>query len=234
MRTRWRRGVETLSVVLRYFADRGVEAAEAAVGHWLMAASVRRGRILARRERERPHEKNHWFTRDEAVLVAAVTSLILPSEEQAPGAKEADVVVALDRLVARTPSRQEIYARGLLAFDEWSARQHHQRFADLSPGQQLVLLTRAEQVYAGVTTSPLLTARIARKLRIIYWKWRCPVVELLPHLSQDVCTVFYTNPVSWKWLGYDGPPMPRGYPDLLEREWQHSESDRERPERGLA
>jgi electron transfer flavoprotein beta subunit len=35
-------------------------------------------------------------------------------------------------------------------------------------------------------------------------------------LVDDVFQAFYTNEVSWVWLGYDGPPMPDGYPNLSE------------------
>lgn len=189
--------------------------------HGLRALAVlswRRRRALARRDRDRPREKGRWFTPAELAVASSLSSLIIPSDATGPGAAEAHVSTALDRLVAASGPRQDLYARGLLACDEWARREHGRLFAELTVDQQLVLLTWIDRLKANRLQATSLPGKVAGKAITLYQKWRCPLVELFPELVRDVQGAFYTSRVSWDWLRYDGPPMPAGYPDLRERE----------------
>jgi len=201
----------------RYLAGQFADLAEVQILHALSLVSWRRRRTLARRERERPHDSGRWFTPEEALVVEALASLIVPSDETGPGAKEVGVTASLDRLLAQSPSRQHAYRSGLLACDEWARRQHGRCFAELTVDQQRELLDWVDPAGSRPVKPSSLGHKVWRKATDVYRKWRCPFVELFPELARDVMGAFYTHPVTWHWLGYDGPPMPAGYPDLRER-----------------
>jgi hypothetical protein len=42
-------------------------------------------------------------------------------------------------------------------------------------------------------------------------------VDFFSGFVDDVFEAFYTSPVAWNLLGYDGPPMPLGYLDPTRR-----------------
>jgi hypothetical protein len=119
-------------------------------------------------------------------------------------------------LVASSQSRQILYAHGLFALDHLAHRKHRRKFVELTQEQQMGLLRKADQV-RHYPPRPSIIGKIARKAVMLYYKWRFPAVDLFPRLVQDVFQCFYTSQVSWIWLGYDGPPMPRGYPGLLDK-----------------
>jgi hypothetical protein len=189
--------------------------------YWLLTnSSYVRVRELRRRNRKRPRGTASWFSDEEAALVDVLASLIVPSDETSPGAREAEVVDTLDRMVVASPKRRELYWLGLYSFDEWARHQHGRSFLELPASVQLELLTEADQKQRKWGTSASLSGRIARNLvTFLHLAWRgvLPAIRLFPMLVADVQQAFYTSSVGWVWLGYDGPPMPHGYPDLSER-----------------
>jgi gluconate 2-dehydrogenase subunit 3-like protein len=204
--------------IARYLVGHAVDRLEVHLLRALTALSWRRRRALARRDRERPRETGRWFTPGELATVSSLSSLIVPSDENGPGATEADVPALLDRLVAASGPRQRLYARGLLACDEWARHEHGRLFAELPCDDQLALLKWIDRLRADRVRARSLTGKVATKAISLYHTWRCPLVELFPELLRDVQGAFYTSRISWEWLRYDGPPMPEGYPDLRERE----------------
>jgi Gluconate 2-dehydrogenase subunit 3 len=202
----------------RYLAGLAIDRLEVHVLRALTVLSWRRRRALDRRDRDRPRETGRWFTPGELAVVSSLSSLIVPSDATGPGAAEAHVSTALDRLVAASGPRQGLYARGLLACDEWARREHGRLFAELTTDEQLALLKWIDRLKADRLQATSLPGKVAAKAINLYHKWRCPLVELFPELVRDVHGAFYTSRVSWEWLRYDGPPMPAGYPDLRERE----------------
>ena len=202
---------------VRFLVARLSDAGERALGHTLALFSVARRRELARRERERGRQAGRWFTPAEAALVTALAALIVPSDEGGPGANEADLVRSLDRTVATSPAQQELYALGLLAFDEWARKIRGMTFVQLRPAEQLSFLQMLDEMHNRRSTRGPLASRLARKATVIYERWKYPSVELLRQLRRDALGAFYTSPVCWTWLAYDGPPMPHGYQDLRDR-----------------
>jgi hypothetical protein len=144
----------------------------------------------------------------------AIAATIIPSDETSPGAVEAGVVETLDHKLARSLPRQGLYARGLASCDRLSFRRHRRRYVDLTTHEKEDLLREIERYYSPGHTSAARTGRILRGLLRLYASVRFPVVQLFPVLLEDVMEAFYTHPVSWQWLNYDGPPMPQGYLDL--------------------
>ena len=201
----------------RHLAGKVIDLTEAGLVRVLALCSWRRRRELARSEQMRPRGDERWFTTSESALVAALASLIVPSDELGPGAREADVVTALDRLLSRSVPRRALYAKGLLGCDEWARREHGRAFVALTPERQLALLRQLDDICTRWPGAGSRMDQLRRRVILRYRAWRCPFFELLPRLVRDVLDAFYTSPVSWEWLGYDGPPMPQGYSDLLER-----------------
>ncbi len=173
-------------------------------------------RAAARRRPSHSNTEPHWLTEDERALLAALSTLIVPSDEMGPGASEAKVVETLDRRIASSPSRQGLYARGLAGFDRLSRKRHGLRFAELTAPQQTDLLREIDRLSDAKTDSISVVERRAGRLLRLYRIVRHPAVQLFPVLVKDVVQAFYTSPVSWEWLGYDGPPMPLGYLDVVQ------------------
>jgi hypothetical protein len=172
----------------------------------------------ASRDRARPLQSGHWFLAEELRLVSALAAVILPSDDRGPGATEAKIAQQLDvMLVAAPQQKQRDYARGLLSFDEWARRQHGRAVADLSYENQVALVTTIAAVNSAELASPSLLVKIRRKLTVLNQRrlGLFPAVPFLPLLIRDVMRLFYTSKTAWDWLGYDGPPMPKGYDDLM-------------------
>jgi hypothetical protein len=205
------------------------ETSMGAVATWLSPA--RGARELRRLEQNRPRDGERWFTREESALVEILASLVVPSDETGPGADQMgrmgpSAAETLDHLVRRSSRRQTLYARGLLALDRLARQQHRSRFVELSRDDQLRLLHFIDRLQLTWSSPRSLRDKIGSKIAILYRKWSgvYAAAELFPFLVQDVLQAFYSNRVSWTWLGYDGPPMPEGYP-LLQRRSQVSEAE---------
>ena len=199
-----------------------VEFTDTRVGEFVTTLSPTTARELARRQRERPAPGLEWFTADEAALVEVLAELILPSDDHAPGVAQLaqagrPAVATLDRLVAGSPHRQAVYARGLLAVDRLAQQTDDRRFVELAPARQRLLLQFVERVQERWTAPVSLAGKVRARIVMLYHKWRglFAAVELFRTLVRDVLQVFYTDRLSWEWLNYDGPPMPEGYPNVL-------------------
>jgi hypothetical protein len=175
---------------------------------------------LARRDQERPRAGGRWFTAHEYVLVGVLAALIVPSDETGPGAPEAGVADTLDGWLASSQKVRGLYASGLLAFDELAESEYGRQFTELERTEQTRLMHLVDQTYQQTKYAEGSTAdKVRRKLARVYYSWPAPgawggmgaAVDLFPQLVQDTMMAFYTNQVAWEWLGYDGPPFPRGY-----------------------
>ena len=172
----------------------------------------------------RLREGPHWFTANESALVEMLANLIVPSDDTGPGVAQLafagrPVVETLDRLVAGSRPRQAVYARGLLAMDRLARDAYRSKFADLSQQDRVRLLQLVDRVGRKWAKPDSLASKIGTRIIILYHKWSglYAAVEFFRTLVQDVLQTFYTDPLSWAWLDYDGPPMPEGYPGLIRR-----------------
>jgi hypothetical protein len=192
-----------------------LSGAEALLDH----LSWKQRREVSRRRRERPRGSGRWLRDDEITLVGTLAALIVPSDETGPGAHEAGVVQTLDRMLADSPPLQGLYERGLLVFDELAREQHGVSFVELTQDRKVQLLRDVDRLSQAVSETESMTAKIKSAVLTL----RCAAngslaaARLFPRLVGDVKQMFYTSPVGWEWLGYDGPPMPDGYPGLSPR-----------------
>ncbi len=191
-----------------------VGLAAAGIGGKVALDSQGRRALLAERERQRPTGGIAWATQAEYVLLGALASHLLPSDNAGPGAPEAQAVDVLDRLIATSAHRRALYAPGLLAFDELARRMHGVVFVELTRPEQLALLETVDQMQQNINRATIsLPDRVERKAQDLYHDWEGlgPALDLFPQLVSDVMQAFYSSQVAWDWLGYDGPPQPAGY-----------------------
>ncbi len=153
------------------------------------------------------------LTVDERALLAALCGVVIPCDESGPGAQEAGVAEALAAKIASQPQLQGMYSRGLRSFDAWAQHLHRRAFAKLPYDQQVQIVTQVDEIARDWSRSLSFSNKVFRKLRTIMQKRRglSDAVELFPRLVRDITEIFYTSPTAWQWLGYQGPPMPKGY-----------------------
>jgi hypothetical protein len=166
----------------------------------------------------------HWLTEEEHQLLSALASLIVPSDERGPGAREADVAARLDHSFLSSHERQCLYRAGLPAFQVLARRLYGQALADLPRHEQLVVLNTVERAHRQRNAGGAQWHhRIRRRLVGLLHAWRgwTDAVALFPILVTDVIETFYCSPTAWKWLGYPGPPFPRGWYPTLNGEASH-------------
>ena len=187
---------------------------------------LRHSRKVAKLNTGRPADGVSWFTPDESALLTVMASLIVPSDETSPGARDVEVVSIIESIVAKSPKRQLEYSSGLYSVAQWAMQEYGTAFTDLSQEDQLSLMTLIDQEYQNLTKNTTLFKKLFRKYRVLVSARRglLDAVEFFQTLVSDVFQAFYTSEVSWIWLGYDGPPMPLGYPDLSERKVRSDES----------
>jgi hypothetical protein len=201
-------------------ASAGLAIASVSLGKgWRFIAELKHSparAILSRREHERPTDGVLWFVPAEYALVKVLSSIIIPSGIDGPGAAEANVAEHIDRTVAKSgTSVKNVYANGLAAFDVAAERKYEKLFTELTPSQQIELCTLVGQANAVLNFDPSsLPLRAYRKLSFWYyfeWLDLRAAAELFDRLLLDTKVGFYTSKVAWDWLGYDGPPFPLGY-----------------------
>jgi hypothetical protein len=165
-----------------------------------------------------------WLSEEEYQLLEALASLIVPSDELGPGAHEAQVVAALEARLATSSERQQVYRSGLRSLEQITRRLCRQSLGDLPRPVQHAIFAALEQAHqkrhAGGTA---LHHRLRRKLRTWRYSRRgyTDAIALFPHLVRDVLETFYCSPVAWEWLGYQGPPLTRGWYLTLNSEADH-------------
>ena len=176
---------------------------------------------IVRRNASRGRGPFRWFTPEEAAVAEALAKVIVPSDDETPGTDEVGVldepaIVALDKLVAASSHRQQVYARGLLSFDRWALNERGRRFAELQEGDQIALFKAAQQLWERRNLGVSGIKRAWWKLKALgqVRKGVLFAADLYPQIRSDCLQVFYTSRVSWVWLEYDGPPMEKGYPSV--------------------
>jgi hypothetical protein len=194
----------------------------AASGGALLGSEVRRvesrvkERLATRSAREhgpgRPDDSGRLLTPRQRQLLEQLALIVIPKDESGPGASDANVVATIEARLTYAPSRRALYLRGLDGFDAAAKKRHGVSFEALTAQQQAELFEDA--VHPRITGIARFGGSVGWKMFRLYHAVRHPHAQLVPVLIQDVFEAFYTHPVSWEWLQYDGPPMPLGYPDV--------------------
>ncbi len=164
-------------------------------------------------------------------LVAAIAALIVPTDED-PGAAEAGVADYIDKLLAGSEKYQKQYLKGLEWLDNVSRDQYGKDFINLNVREQIELLVDIDETETRLY-SPVsgLLERIQRKLDVIWSTiFGVGLSSYFFHtIKKHVFLGYYSNPISWKAVGYYGPPQPVGYPDYSEPPSQKKYIDTMRP-----
>lgn len=166
-----------------------------------------------------PSSSTRFFNERQYALVATLAALIVPTDED-PGATEAGVVDYIDRLVAQSESKQTTYVEGLDWLDELSQKEYDKDFLSLGVREQIDLLRSIDEATAMRNRS--ISSFLERVDRKMDKTWDDLFgVGHVPRLFRkeirtDVFYGYYSNPISWKVVGYYGPPQPVGYPDYAE------------------
>jgi gluconate 2-dehydrogenase gamma chain len=163
-----------------------------------------------------PYNKNAlFFNEHQYALVATLAAIIIPTDDE-PGATEAGVVDYIDTLLAGSEKKQAVYDNGLKWIDKFSQKKYGsgKDFLNLSIGAQIGLLRLIDETYnmRHRSVSSLLQ-RVDRKIDKI-WDDLFGAGEnsrFFKIIHKDVLEGFFSNPVSWKAVGFFGPPQPVGY-----------------------
>ncbi len=166
-----------------------------------------------------PYNKNaRFFNEHQYVLVAALASVIVPTDDTA-GAAEAGVADYVDTIASKSEEMQKLYKDGLLSIDKISRRKFGKDYVQLDIARQIDLLRFIDNAEAmRVRPASNIIKRIDRKLDTL-WDDRFGAgacIAFFRKIRTDVFYGYYSSPVSWKVVGFYGPPQPVGYPDFAE------------------
>ena len=176
-----------------------------------------------RRNVQRSTNPKQWLTQEEACVAEALAKIVIPSDEEAPGIDEVSVlgpsaITSLDKMIRNCSFRQQVYAPGLLSFDVWSLRKHRCKFVDLSTEQQTNLFRAAQEIHESQQANHSVITKLWRRFGAPFAdvsRGTSYAAVLYPIIRADCLEIFYTSRVSWAWLEYDGPPMEKGYSNLI-------------------
>jgi hypothetical protein len=211
-----------LKLTTRYLQRLSANAIRPLLDGYLALLSSGLNKELARRSGERGRSSLRWFTPEEVAVAEALAGIIVPSDEETPGIDDVSVldppaIVSIDRMVSTSPGRQYLYSHGLLSFDLWALWRYKRKFADLSQQNQIALLKAAEQLQGRrserMSVIKKLWSRLEAIIQVNKGTYYAP--QLFWQIRNDCLQVFYTSRVSWVWLEYDGPPMDKGYSNLV-------------------
>ena len=82
-----------------------------------------------------------FFTAAEMTSIALMTDLIIPTDEQSPGAKDAGVPAFIDLMVSESSvETKNLWRNGLAAIDEFCKKEFGNTFTTLTSEQQVAVL----------------------------------------------------------------------------------------------
>jgi hypothetical protein len=157
-----------------------------------------------------------FFNEHQYALVASMAAIIIPSDGD-PGATEAGVVNSIDRDIAGSETRQAAYTKGLKWMDDLSREKYGNDFLMLELKEQIKLLRQIDESATLRRRSvSSFMERVSRKVGKV-WDDQFGVGKdsyFFKIIYNDVLLAFYSNPISWRAIGYYGPPQPVGYLDF--------------------
>jgi gluconate 2-dehydrogenase gamma chain len=166
-----------------------------------------------------PYDKKAlFFNKHQYALVATLAAIIIPTDGD-PGATEAGVVDYIDRLLAGSDEKQSVYQKGLKWIDEVSQKKYGagEDFLNSSLKRQIDFLRLIQETDA--VRERKVSSFIGRLNRKIDRIWDNSfgvggIPRFFKVIRSDVCDGYFSNPISWKVVGYFGPPQPSGYMDF--------------------
>lgn len=150
----------------------------------------------------------------EELLLAALVSAIFPADGTGPSAKDVGVAEALAVSASASGERLRLYREGLARIEEFSLKLYAKSFAGLQQRDQHHMLHQLDHIKRQIDREPAaLKDKILRKLRFWYYAWQgaLPAADFWLQLQRDSIVAYYSHDLTWKWLGYAGPPFPNGY-----------------------
>jgi hypothetical protein len=91
---------------------------------------------------EKKPEPPKFFSAEQLALIAAISELIIPTDDHSPGAIAAEVPAFVDLMVSESPAEaKKLWTDGLAAMDTMSQKKFQLTFTKASPAQQITLLT---------------------------------------------------------------------------------------------
>jgi hypothetical protein len=161
-----------------------------------------------------------FFDEHQYALTATIAALIVPADDS-PGATEAGVVDAIDRMLAAAPEMQDTYKKGLRWIDTLSQERYgaDSDFLKLKSSEQIDLLRiidRSNLIHRRQGST--FWEKVDIKLGIIWDELfgLGRAARFFRQIHRDTITAFYSSEVSWKAIGFYGPPQPEGYPDFMD------------------
>lgn len=140
----------------------------------------------------------------EATVLDEVTALLIPTDQD-PGAREARIVLDLDRSAGQDPKELSVYRQGVAWLDLRAAEMFDgDGFLSLDLRRRERVLEMAE---AGSETV---------RQKILEW-WKFGRLGVGHHffevVKQRTFQAFYASPLGWRVVGYQGPPQFGGHSD---------------------
>ncbi|MCA9461971.1 MAG: gluconate 2-dehydrogenase subunit 3 family protein [Nitrospira sp.] len=138
------------------------------------------------------------FTAYEAAVLHEVTGFIIPTDHD-PGAKEAKVILELDRLAQKDDRFLSLCRQGVRWLDDQASSRYDQlRFLDLSPEQCESILS------LGDSSERSFLGKVWDKL---YYGHSRIAFNFFQRIRRLTFSIFYSQPLGWKVVGYEGPPQ---------------------------
>ncbi|QQS48264.1 MAG: gluconate 2-dehydrogenase subunit 3 family protein [Acidobacteriota bacterium] len=96
-------------------------------------------------EKKAPY-KAKYFKADQMALIAAISELIIPTDDHSPGAIAAEVPEFIDLMISESPAEtKQLWTDGLAAMDILSQTQYQKAFNAASSDQQTAILTEVSK-----------------------------------------------------------------------------------------
>jgi hypothetical protein len=150
----------------------------------------------------------------EDTILEALVDIIFPDDGNGPSAKDIGLAAILRASVIVSSQRFLSYRTGLARIQRLSWALYAKWFTDLPQEDQYRLLSYLDEVKASIDQEAVaLKDKILRKLRFWYYTWQgaLPAADFWLQLQRDSIVAYYSHDLTWRWLGYAGPPFPNGY-----------------------
>lgn len=100
-----------------------------------------------------------------------------------------------DQRPVGVPEQKLLVRQGLKAIDKLAQKQYHASFLEITPQQQLAILTDLD---------------MGKAMAMDEWQ-SIPQKKLFKKLATQIVSAYYSHPTVWSEIGYGGPAYPRGY-----------------------